>query len=825
MAGIVVPQYDIFKIETKLLKYHNWSLEITKDEAYTYDALVSLFESQIFRLIAKILNQPIEQIDFSEYIAVIVISTKSHFRRATDPAGININGKTFKRFVGTSGGLKKNSIIYVSSDIITELNKRCECGRKMDIPMVPAKYETYKALTCSASQPICEPRGILVVSDCTIKIRDIVKIIDDSGDNPEPIVSDPVEMELENNVCDGFNLCTPEYMERIAESLGTDYVPSGVCLRNAWLKGMLYPFPIIEFADEIAGGDYMVQDIWGDWHDIRDIDLILNESSLKLWKCYDSIDDYIAAYRKNGYGFSVTKMSPNILEDQRMTNYQYLQSYDLTDEDIRELCEPTIKWLKDSMGGDYESTLHFLGINDQVEKNSWQEALFLDKRILDDPFIIKSIHRMIRLKIDEAKIGKLIVNGNYQLASGDPYIFMEHVFSMDPKGLLQKNECYSQYWADLNVNEIVAFRSPMTVHNNIRKCTVVKNDNTARWYRYMTTIFIINGFDSFCAAENGCDYDGDLIFTTNNAVLIRKHRMLPAILCKQKNTEKIIPTEADILATNINAMGNQVGSITNRVTSMMDKQAGFTPGSKEYLEIQKRIECGQLYQQNEIDKIKGIVAKPMPDYWYTPASCNGDDYQYSICTSKKPYFMMYVYESIRAEYKKYLKNADEECRIVYGKPVEEVLAEGKETEFINKFYHYSPLSNGHCTMNRICHYVEGIFSEYKQKQDTKSHFDNSFLKYGVIVDTDTKNRLIDLAKSYCQEYSAFRKKGFNTRNNYHSEAMWLKKKYRDLGEKICPDEKKRLDIVLDLGFENKFVWNCVGKLIIQRIREVNHMDE
>ena len=501
MAGISVPQYDIFKVETRLLKHCGWSLDITKEEAYATDSLVSLFESEMFRLIAKILDRPIGEIDFSGYVTSIVISNKKHFARATSPEGVMINGRVFRRFVGTSGGLKKNSIVFVNAEVLDELNRRCEAGRKTDVPMVPAKYETYKALTCSASQPICEPGGILVVSDCLVKIREVVKVIDGGGNE----VSEPREMELENNVCDGFNLCTPEYMERIAESLGLDYVPSGVCLRNAWLKGMLYPFPIMEFAEEVAGGDYMVQDVWGEWRDIRDVELIINESTLKLWKCYDSIEDYVEAYRESGYGFAVTKIAPEVLEDRRMTNYQYLQSYELSGEDIEELCEPTIQWLKDSMGGDYEATLKFLGINDQVEKNSWQEALLIDRRILNSPFVIKAIYRMIRLKIDEAKIGKLLVHGNYQLASGDPYIFMEHVFGLKPAGLLKADECYSKYWSDEGVGEVVAFRSPMTVHNNIRKVRVVNNEAAEKWYRYMKTIFIINGFDSFCAAENGCD--------------------------------------------------------------------------------------------------------------------------------------------------------------------------------------------------------------------------------------------------------------------------------------------------------------------------------
>ena len=94
MAGIKVPQYKIFKIGTKKLKYNKWNLNITKDEAFMYDEIIALFEGEEFRLIAKILNKPIHKIDFSKYIASIVVDSPSHFKRVTNKKGIIINTKT-----------------------------------------------------------------------------------------------------------------------------------------------------------------------------------------------------------------------------------------------------------------------------------------------------------------------------------------------------------------------------------------------------------------------------------------------------------------------------------------------------------------------------------------------------------------------------------------------------------------------------------------------------------------------------------------------------------------------------------------------------------
>ena len=77
MAGISVPQYEIFKIGTNKLKYYNWDLSITKKDAFKFQELVSLFEAQEFRIMAnKILKQEISEIDFSKIFIKVVIDKK-----------------------------------------------------------------------------------------------------------------------------------------------------------------------------------------------------------------------------------------------------------------------------------------------------------------------------------------------------------------------------------------------------------------------------------------------------------------------------------------------------------------------------------------------------------------------------------------------------------------------------------------------------------------------------------------------------------------------------------------------------------------------------
>ena len=266
-------------------------------------------------------------------------------------------------------------------------------------------------------------------------------------------------------------------------------------------------FDILDIAEKIAQ-TYELKDIWGHIHDIRNVDMIITESSLKIWDNYDSWEDYHSNYIKNGYRFAMTKVTPKVLDDVREINYQYLQSYELTDEDIKELAKPTVDWLKQSLTGDYEQTLKFLGISEKTKSNDYAQALYLNPEMMKDPYVIDRINKMIKKKINNAKIGKLLVNGNYQLVSGDPYALMQHVFGLEVTGLLEAKEVYSKYWNDKeDAEELVCFRSPMTSHNNIRKMKRINNDMVNYWYRHMDTIFIINNKDTFCMAMNGSDFD------------------------------------------------------------------------------------------------------------------------------------------------------------------------------------------------------------------------------------------------------------------------------------------------------------------------------
>ena len=112
--------------------------------------------------------------------------------------------------------------------------------------------------------------------------------------------------------------------------------------------------------------------------------------------------------------------------------------------------------------------------------------------------------------------------------------------------------------------------------------------------------------------------------------------------------------------SNKNGFGNAVGSITNRVTTMFDVLASLKKDSEEYNELMRRIICGQALQQEEIDKIKGIQAKPMPKEWYdykvnkiteedSLEEIKIKERNLKLMVNKKPYFFIYNYKPLQSK--------------------------------------------------------------------------------------------------------------------------------------------------------------------------------
>ncbi len=535
-------QRFVYKIKSSRLRKAKWNLTLPLPEARRNEEIISLADSQILRWLdelnkvgdadakareikAKIkairkgptnannrrkirsLYAELDRIQFKpDYVEVVFEKDKDFWRACK---GFKINGVKYQRLLGTNGGVKQRTIVFLAERHIEEIRRRINNGRDENKELVPAKLEAYRALTCSASIPVSTPNGVIVVNDCETKFRADVVYVDDSNDG-EPLVTPAKDQEITLDESDGYGIMLPSLAARWGRELGLDYMPSGVNTRFAWEKGMVFTFDFLEFAEKVAG-KYIVKDAWGVDRDVREAELILTTSMLKLYDSYPSWEAYYENCVRNKYTFGITKACPKELESARDLNYQFIQPYTLSEEDIDVLIKPTMDEISDIIEEDWRKTILYLhGVNlneNNVESitDDWAKAIMIEPGLMNDSYVQSKVYHMIRNRINEAKIGVLKVHGNYSIVCGDPYSLCQSIFCLPVTGILKSGEVYNKYWSDRHVSDVICYRAPMSILENCVHKRINDSEDADHWYRYMTTCTLFNSWDTSANALNGMD--------------------------------------------------------------------------------------------------------------------------------------------------------------------------------------------------------------------------------------------------------------------------------------------------------------------------------
>lgn len=907
MAKSQKNQTFVLKINTGYLSKHNWDLTLKLSEIRKQSQLVvSLGSSQVLRWMeydqgrqnndfeATIIKQEIRQLKKREnsvenrqrinvlynqlyekqfqqdYIMLVMDSPKDyryaceHGFRITIDYGYKTESVKYTRFLGTAGSIKKSTIIFVNENIYDKLMVRINNGRyegpkdnelvkkyngmDLNYKFIPAKINAYFALQCSASISVPWPR-IIVVNDVFTKFKDVVRIVKDTGgENPEwPSVSEATETEIEINTCDGMGFISPEMSAIWAESLNEGSEPlSGFNTRCAFLKGMVFTVDFKHFAEEVAH-TYIIKDAWGDERDIRDADVILTVSMLKLWDSYAGYEDYYNNCMKNGYEFCVAKSTPHELRNVHTTNYQYLQDFSFTDEQIDELVSPTVSKIKECLGLDWRKLILYMCGTGLDEKNVLHmepmcKSIMANPELINDPYVRSKVSRMIQKRIRTAKIGVLDIEGDYSIAGNDPYSLLQNIFGLKVTGLLQKGECYHQYWNNKGSKEICVFRAPMTSIENVCKLKVVTSPEMEKWYKYIKTCILLNSWDTTAIRCNGEDYDSDSNFCTDNKVLLDAFEYKTTLMCVQESMSKKVPTRDDYIKSDINGFGDSIGSVTNKATNMISLREQFDPSSEEYKRLTYRISTMMNFQQNAIDRIKGVVARPVPKEWLQTRlfkTAEEDDdvivrekqINANIAAEIKPWFFIYRYSHIKAELDKYIKSVRSNCKIRFGKTLDDLyLDENKseeEQQFIYNYEKYMPVSRAPGTMNRICWRIEDEFQTTDVLPNTK--FDHSILKSDVVYTQEEYNTVQKLYDEYNKSMQLFLKgvKKNDSLKEERDEFMnQITAEFSNACSVACPNIEVLANILIDVCYtsnKNKsFAWDIAGEQIFNNVLKNNN---
>ncbi len=720
-------------------------------------------------------QREIDDILFVPELITVKMANKKDYKTLTSKP-FKINGIEFERLVVSAAQLRRNTVTFIDKRYFKQMNEILMCGLDGKLKETNlGKYSAYYGLFISSTNQVTTPR-VCVINDYETDLPSQKVNYISTDENGEEIIEER-EMDIPMNWFDGEGLISPKMSEQWAEDLGLNYIPSGFIVRSAYIKGLCIPFDFQKFAKEVAHTN-TITDVWGVSYPVDEIDVILTVSQFKMWKMYDNWQDYLHYFNKYGHCWGVSRVNKENDDEFVLTNYQYLQTLNLSKDDVRDLAAPTINWINSIGSGDLMNVLLYLmgsrddelaeaeTIFNEVQMD-FVKAIMLNPNLLKDEYVKSQILKTLKRKIKDAKIGRLWVRGNYSFQFSDPYGLAQFAFGLPVTGLLKANEMYCNFWnIRTDAKEILCSRSPLVHSSEHLIRNLVTNQEMEEWYQYMWSGIVNSIHDIAVVNMSDSDYDGDIIFSTDNQIMIDAVMPSPPVTYAKRKAPNQKVTQTNLIKNDLNGFGSQIGQITNVASSMIAKQAMFEQGSDEWNEIEKRVHQMRKIQGAEIDKAKGLAGIPLPKKWNhkqkidyendSEAEIKRKEFENKIAVDKKPYFMSYIYPQLQQDYKKYVNKHNTKCLRYTGKTLNQIFAtpSDKRTEdekqMLYQYNKYMPLMKNDCVMNQLCMMVEDMDFDLKYFK-RKEEFDWTILlndKYEVKRRSMLYSRIMDILQKY-----------------------------------------------------------------------------
>lgn len=364
--------------------------------------------------------------------------------------GFYMNNQKYVFFSASAGQIRTKKFVAVREDDLRRVWNTLTCGLSIEHTNELGgvninKYLAYLAL-CNSATDVWADFDIdrcIVVDDFETCVDDVVDYIDDTT---YEITRTKMPVPIPHT--DGCGMILPKLSKK------------NFMVRMPWVKGLLTPFPFDKFAKEY--NSTKVCDIYGKEYDIiKDkIQIIFTKSQFKMWKYFDSWNEYCENFKRYGCSAGICNMEDDYVPNAKF-NYQMLQTlHDLTDEELSEICSETNSKIK-ALASDRNTMLRVFGATKQnTQMNSFQKCLSLYPELLQDAYTKETLRDLKKSIEKEARAGKIDVKGKYLFLIPDMYAFCEWLFLgiEVPEGLLKNKEVYAKAFPD--ATKLDCLRSP-----------------------------------------------------------------------------------------------------------------------------------------------------------------------------------------------------------------------------------------------------------------------------------------------------------------------------------------------------------------------------
>lgn len=563
--------------------------------------VISVFDSALSRTIG------IKQDELTDALMVVQVYYFDVFKDISF-YGFKYKGEKYKYFTSSAGQIRKKKAVFIKESVWNRIEKTVMCGLTIDKINSKGgnnvnKHLAYMALTNSATDEWTE------------------------FDIDKSIVID----DFETNVYGTFDF-VDETDYSIARK--TDYVPiphtdgAGMVLpsvsmknfmfRAPWIKGLLGVFDFRKFVS-VNNYSPIIKDIYGKEHDIiaEDIQIIFTKSQFKMYKYYDSWDEYKEYFKK--YHCSAGRC--NIEEDRiknAKINYQMLQTLtNITDDEIDLLTRKSVERIS-NVCTSKETMMDILGITPyNTNMTPFQKAVKIYPALLSDTYSKDVIREVKNSLLKKYRSGKLEVIGKYAFLLPDFYAACEYWFGhiKEPKGLLDDKEVFC--WLFKGYDKLDCLRSPHLYKEHAIRFNIANSAYSERvekireWFVtnavYTSTHDLISKILQF-------DVDGDKSLVVADRDFVRiAERNMNGVVPLFYNMSKAQPTELN--SKNIYAglsaafTGGNIGIYSNNISKIWNDDVfinGTDDEKQEAIDCVKRLCC----QNNFVIDFAKTLYKP-----------------------------------------------------------------------------------------------------------------------------------------------------------------------------------------------------------------------
>lgn len=578
--------------------------------------IISVFDSSFTRMIGAKQNELCEDFMVVQVYYFDVIKDLIYY-------GFTYKGEKYIYFTSSAGQIRTKKTVFIKESIWKQYEKTIMCGLTIDSINEkggnnPNKHLAYMALTNSATD-VWDEFDIdktIVIDDFETDVFGTYDLVDDV-DYSIKRISDYVPITH----TDGAGMMLP--------CMGKNRM-----VRLPWVKGLLGSFDYVKFIEEYNCSP-IIKDIYGKEHNIidEDIQIIFTKSQFKMYKYYDSWEQYKYYYKKYNCSAGFTNLEEDRIKNATI-NYQMLQTLtDIKDEEIDNIIKmsqqkldniSTFNGMKDVFGvTPYNNNMTFL-----------QQAINLYPTLLNDEYLKATLREIKDSMVKRYKAGSLSVRGKYTFLLPDFFAACQYWFMGDenPNGLLNDGEVFC--WLFRKDEKLDCLRSPhlykehairentACAYHKIKNKLEINNEKQDRRdliRKWFTTDAIYTSCHDLISKILQFDVDGDKSLVVADETIINiAERNMDGIVPLYYNMKKASPISLNnkTIYDGLNAafVGGNIGIYSNNISKIWNSNVFINGTDEEKRNAVNIVKLLCMENNFVIDFAKTLYKPERPDY-------------------------------------------------------------------------------------------------------------------------------------------------------------------------------------------------------------------